>query len=152
VTPLHSRLALLEFPAAKRAGSFYMPMQVCMGAMMMCTMGMAPSSLVVLPINRVMTDEVPDANIMDHIPLVNIMPFGMCISPANPMVAAATAAALGVLTPMPCIPATVAPWVPGAPTVLLAEMPTLDNTSTLMCMWAGVITFVTPGEFTVMVP
>jgi hypothetical protein len=150
--PLHSRLALLEFPAADPAGESFMPMQVCMGAMMMCTMGMAPSSLVVLPVNRVMTDEVPDANIMDHIPLINIMPFGMCISPANPMVAAATAAALGVLTPMPCIPATVAPWVPGAPTVLLAEMPTLDNTSMLMCMWAGVITFVTPGEFTVMVP
>jgi len=129
-----------------------MPMQVCMGATMMCTMGMAPSSLVVLPINRVMTDEVPDANIMDYIPLVNIMPFAMCMSPANPMVAAATAAAMGVLTPMPCIPMTVAPWMPGAPTVLLGDMPTLDNTSTLMCMWAGVITFVTPGEFTVMVP
>ena len=57
-----------------------MPMQVCMGATMMCTMGMAPSSLVVLPINRVMTDEVPDANIMDYIPLVNIMPFAMCMS------------------------------------------------------------------------
>jgi hypothetical protein len=119
-----------------------------MGAMMMCTMGMAPSSLVVLPTNMVMTDEVPDANIMDNIPLVNIMPFGMCMSPANPMVAAA----MGVLTPMPCIPMTVAPWVPGAPTVMLADMPTLDDTSTLMCMWAGVITFVTPGEFTVMVP
>jgi hypothetical protein len=129
-----------------------MPMQVCMGAMMMCTMGMMPSSLVVLPTNQVLTDEVPDANIMDYIPMTNIMPFGMCISPANPTVASATAAAMGVLTPMPCIPATVAPWVPGAPTVLLAYMPSLDNTSTLMCMWAGVITFVTPGEFTVMIP
>jgi hypothetical protein len=28
----------------------------------------------------------------------------------------------------------------------------LDSTSMNMCMWAGVITFVTPGEFTVMVP
>ena len=83
-----------------------MPNQVCMGAMMMCTFGMAPSSLVVLPVNRVMTDQVPDANIMDHVPMVNIMPFGMCMSPSNPIVAAATAAALGVLTPMPCIPAT----------------------------------------------
>jgi hypothetical protein len=129
-----------------------MPMQVCMGANMMCSMGAAPSSLVVLPTNRVMTDEVPDANIMDHIPMVNIMPFGACMSIANPEVAAATAAALGVLTPMPCIPATVAPWVPGAPTVLLGNMPTLNNTSQLMCMWAGVITFVDPGEFTVMVP
>jgi len=90
-----------------------MPMQVAMGATLMCTMGMAPSSLVVLPKNKVLTDEVPDANIMDHIPLVNIMPFGMCMSPANPEVAAATAAAMGVLTPMPCIPNTAAaPWAP----------------------------------------
>ena len=129
-----------------------MPMQVCMGANMMCTFGMAPSSLVVLPVNRVMTSEVPDANIMDHIPMENIMPFGMCMSPSNPTVAAATAAALGVLTPMPCIPATTEPWTPGASNVLLGNMPTLDNVSELMCMWGGVITFVTPGEMTVMVP
>ncbi len=99
-----------------------------------------------------LTGEMPAANIMDYIPMVNIMPFAMCMSPANPMVAAATAAAMGVLTPMPCIPMTVAPWVPGAPTVLLAYMPTLDNTSTLMCMWAGVISIMMPGEMTVMVP
>jgi hypothetical protein len=115
-------------------------------------MGMAPSSLVVLPVNRVNTGNQPDANIMDHIPLVNIMPFGMCMSPANPSVAAATAAAFGVLTPMPCIPATTAPWTPGASTVILANFPTLDNTSTLMCMWAGMIQVVSPGEFTVSVP
>jgi hypothetical protein len=129
-----------------------MPFQVCMGAMMQCTMGMAPSSLVVLPANRVMTGEVPDANIMDHVPLVNIMPFGMCQSPANPMVAAATAAALGVLTPMPCIPNTPAPWVPGAPTVLLGNFPALDNSSQLMCLWTGVISFTNPGEETVQIP
>lgn len=129
-----------------------MPMQVCMGANMMCSFGMAPSSLVVLPTNRVVTDQVPDANIMDHVPMVNIMPFGMCMSPANPTVAAATAAAMGVLTPMPCIPNTPAPWVAGAPTVLLGNFPTLDNVSILNCIWGGVITFVTPGEFTVMVP
>lgn len=129
-----------------------MPMQVCMGASMMCTMGLAPSSLVVLPVNKVLTNQVPDANIMDHVPMVNIMPFGMCTSVANPTVAAATAAALGVLTPMPCIPNTPAPWVMGAPTVLLGNQPTLDNVSKLMCTWAGVISFVTPGEFTVMVP
>jgi hypothetical protein len=129
-----------------------MPMQVCMGAQMMCTFGMAPSELVVLPVNKTLTNMVPDANIMDHVPMENIMPFGMCMSIANPEVASATAAALGVLTPMPCIPNTPAPWITGAPTVLLANMPTLDNVSQLMCIWAGVITFVTPGEFTVMVP
>ena len=129
-----------------------MPLQVCMGAMMQCSFGMAPSSLVVLPTNRVMTNQVPDANIMDHIPMTNIMPFGMCTSIANPEVAAATAAALGVLTPMPCIPNTPAPWIPGAPTVLLGNMPTLDNTCQLMCLWAGVITFSDAGQETVMVP
>ena len=129
-----------------------MPLQVCMGAQMMCTFGMAPSDLVVLPVNEVFTNMMPDANIMDHIPMTNIMPFGMCMSPANPTVAAATAAALGVLTPMPCIPNTPAPWVPGAPTVLLANMPTLDNVSQLMCIWGGVITFADAGEVTVNVP
>src|SRR5580658_5728622 len=133
-------------------GKESMPQHVCMGAMMMCSFGMAPSSLVVLPTNQMITSDMPAANIMDMVPMENIMPFGMCMSPANPEVAAATAAALGVLTPMPCIPNTPAPWVPGAPTVLLGNMPTLDNTSQLMCIWGGVITFVTPGEFTVMVP
>jgi hypothetical protein len=123
-----------------------------MGAMMQCSFGVAPSSLVVLPTNKVMTNMVPDANIMDHIPMTNIMPFGMCTSIANPTVAAATAAALGVLTPMPCIPATPAPWVTGAPTVLLGNFPSLDNVSQLMCTWAGVITFVDAGEVTVEIP
>jgi len=129
-----------------------MPLQVCMGAMMQCTFGVAPSSLVVLPTNKVMTNMVPDANIMDHIPMMNIMPFGMCSSPSNPVVAAATAAALGVLTPMPCIPATPAPWITGAPTVLLGNFPALDNVSQLMCIWGGVITFNDAGEETVQIP
>jgi Domain of unknown function (DUF4280) len=123
-----------------------------MGAQMMCSFGMAPSELVVLPTNRTFTNDVPDANIMDHVPMVNILPFAMCSSPANPEVAAATAAAMGVLTPMPCVPNTPAPWVPGAPTVLLGNFPTLDNTSELTCVWGGAITLVTPGEFTVEVP
>src|ERR1700731_5021776 len=122
-----------------------MPLQVCMGAMMQCSFGVAPSSLVVLPTNRVMTNMVPDANIMDHIPMVNIMPFGMCTSVANPTVAAATAAALGGLTPMPCIPMTMAPWVPGAVTVLLGNNPSLDNVPTCMCNWGGVVTIANPG-------
>ncbi len=129
-----------------------MAQQVCNGAMLQCSMGMAPSSLVVLPVNRVNTGNQPDANIMDSAPLVNIMPFGMCMSPANPAVAAATTAAFGVLTPMPCIPVTPAPWAPGAPTVILAGTPTLDNQCTLACIWGGVIQIVSPGEVTVSVP
>lgn len=128
-----------------------MPLQVCMGAMLQCSFGVAPSSLVVLPQNRTMTGP-PDANIMDNKPMVNILPFGMCSSPANPTVAAATAAALGVLTPMPCVPVTPAPWVPGSPAVLIANMPALNNTSKLMCAYGGVIQIVSPGQMAVMVP
>jgi hypothetical protein len=112
---------------------------------MMCTMGVAPSALMVLPVNRVL-GATPIANIMDHVPFLNILPFGMCTSPANPAVAAATAAALGVLTPMPCTPVTPAPWVPGVPTVLIGNMPTLDMNSKLMCAFAGVISIVNPGQ------
>ncbi len=129
-----------------------MPKHVCMGAMLQCTFGVAPSSLVVLPVNRVMTSFVPAANIMDHKPMVNIMPFGMCTSPSNPTVASATAAALGVLTPMPCIPNTVAPWAPGATTVLLANMPALDDTSKLTCLWGGMISVSMPGQMTEDIP
>lgn len=129
-----------------------MSIQVCMGAMMQCSFGVAPSSLVVLPANCVMTGGPPAATIMDYAPIVNIPPFGMCNSPSNPTVAAATAAALGVLTPMPCVPVTTAPWVPGAPTVLIGNMPALTNSSKLMCTWGGVIQITSPGEFTVMDP
>src|SRR5215467_1360393 len=127
-----------------------MPQLVTTGAMMMCTFGMAPSTLNVLPVNRTNAG-APAATIMDMAPMVNIMPFGMCMSIANPTVASATAAALGVLTPMPCIPATTAPWAPGSPTVMVGGMPALNNTSTLMCMWAGVISITYPGQTTEMI-
>lgn len=126
--------------------------QVCSGATLQCSFGVAPSVLNVLPVNRTLTNNMPAANIMDHIPLVNIMPFGMCQSLANPMVAAATAAALGVLTPMPCIPATASPWIPGAPTMLLGNMPSLDANCVLMCNWAGVIKVAMPGQMQMLIP
>jgi hypothetical protein len=129
-----------------------MAMQVCHGAVLQCSFGVAPSTLVVTPENRVMTGGVPAANIMDNIPMVNIQSFGMCMCPANPAVAAATTAALGVLTPMPCVPVTPGPWAPGAPTVLSGDMPALDNTSQLMCVWGGVIQIVSPGQVTQMIP
>lgn len=129
-----------------------MALQVCNGAVLKCSFGLAPSSMVVLPINRHSTSNQPAANIMDHKPMVNILPFGMCTCPANPAVAAATAAALGVLTPQPCVPVTPVPWVPGAPTVLIANMPALNNSSKLACMYGGVIAVLQPGQFTEMIP
>lgn len=125
----------------------------CMTAQLQCTFGAAPSVLSVIPAGPpVMADSMLAATIMANAPIANVPPFGMCNSPSNPMVIAATAAALGVLTPMPCVPATVAPWVPGSPTVLIGGMPALNNSSKLMCMWGGVIAINNPGSTTVMVP
>jgi hypothetical protein len=128
-----------------------MGMQVTMGTTLQCSFGVAPSALTVLPTSAVLAG-APAATIMDFAPMVNVMPFGMCQCPANPMVAAATAAALGVLTPMPCVPMTVAPWVPGSPTVLIGNFPALQDSSKLMCTWGGSISVVAPAQFTVQVP
>lgn len=129
-----------------------MAFHVCHGALLKCSFGMAPGTLMVLPLNRMMTSNMPAANIMDHVPMVNIAPFGMCQSPANPLVASATAAAFGVLTPMPCVPVTPGPWAPGAPTMMLANLPALDSGSVLNCVWGGVITVSAPGQSTETIP
>ena len=129
-----------------------MPIQVVNLASLACVFGVAPSVLMITPEKRVMSGMQPAANIMDFVPMKNIMPFGMCTTPSNPMVAAATAAAMGVLTPQPCIPVVVSPWKVGAISVLIGGMPALDNISTNLCMWGGLITITNPGQATNMVP
>jgi uncharacterized Zn-binding protein involved in type VI secretion len=116
-----------------------------MGAVVQCSFGMAPSTLIALPTPRVMIEGRPAAVITDMKPMVNLPPFGMCMSPSNPMVAAATAAALGVLTPMPCVPVTAGPWLPGAPKTMIGGMPALVSGSICNCAWGGVIQMTMPG-------
>lgn len=115
-----------------------------MGAMTMCSFGLAPSSIMV---NRptVLVEGRPAANITDFVPYLNIQPFGLCQSLANPLVAAATAAALGTLTPAPCIPSVVAPWTPMAPTTLVGGSPALTAGSTCQCVYGGTISITMPG-------
>ncbi|MDD2058591.1 DUF4280 domain-containing protein [Pseudomonas sp. GD03860] len=122
-----------------------MPEQVVMGALLKCSFGAAPAPLMVLPVNRYLAEGRPCANIMDHKPFVNITPFGLCKSMANPMVAAATAAAMGVLTQMPCIPMTVSPWLPGALKTHVAGFPGLHKQCTCLCTWGGMIKVDQPG-------
>ena len=126
-----------------------MPKLVVSNALLQCSFGTAPSPLTVLPVNRVNAASQPAANIMDHKPMANIKPFGMCITPSNPQVAAATAAAMGVLTPQPCIPVTSAPWVPGAVKTLIANQPAVHDACKCMCNWGGVIQVTFPGQVTV---
>lgn len=119
---------------------------------MTCSFGTAPGSLLVPPANKVMAGGLPAANIMDFKPGANITGFVMCTSLANPSVASATSAALGVLTPMPCIPATAAPWAPGCPTVMIGGMPALNDASTCVCSMGGAISISFAGQTQVQIP
>jgi len=122
-----------------------MPPNVTTGAMLMCTFGMAPATLNVIRPTTLIGGK-PAATIQDSAPLVNIPPFGMCSSPSNPQVAAATTAAMGVLTPQPCIPMTSAPWIPPNPTTSIGGTPVLTADCQCVCNWDGQITISFPGQ------
>ena len=119
---------------------------VCSGAMMKCTMGSAPAKLTVLPSRTVFLCGKPLANISDHVSMVNLAPFGVCRSLAFPPTAAATAAALGTLTPMPCIHNTPMPWMPGKPDYFDKGHPALLKSCKLQCMWGGMISLIDDGQ------
>ncbi|MDR0630951.1 MAG: DUF4280 domain-containing protein [Holosporales bacterium] len=114
-------------------------MPVLLNGLCQCTFGVAPAPFMVLPMNMTFFKNFPGATIMDHIPLLNIMPFGMCMSMANPMVAAA----MGI--PMPCIPMTLAPWLPLSPTTMIKNFPILNSDSMAICNWGGIIKVAFPG-------
>lgn len=116
-----------------------MPLLCCTGASLSCSMGTVPSTL--NPGNpHVLTRQgTLVATVTDHVPMLNVPPFGMCRSLANPAVAAATAAAAGTLTPMPCVPLTPAPWTPGSSKVRIGGRPALGDNASLVCVWAGQI-------------
>lgn len=109
----------------------------------MCSFGMAPATINALPARRVVIEGTPAATINDS-EIINVPTFGTCMSLANPEVAAATAAALGVLTPMPCVP-VLTPWVPGSPTTLIGGQPALVEGSQTMCTYGGVVEISFPG-------
>ena len=117
---------------------------VTSGALLQCSFGMAPMPLTVMGL-RPMNGNMPMANIMDFAPMVNIKPFAMCRSMSNPTVAAATAAAMGVLTPMPCIPVITAPWAP-AGQVKVGMLPALMDNGKCMCAYGGQISIKFPGN------
>lgn len=117
---------------------------VCQGALMTCSFGSAPGELNVRSQTAVSAaGDLPLATILDT---PQIAAFGMCSSLANPAVAAATAAALGVLTPMPCTPEILGPWTPGSPDVLLGGAPAVLDDDICQCAFAGEISITFPGQ------
>jgi len=119
---------------------------VYMGATLKCPFGSAESKLMMTPQHRVQSSGKFKANIGDAKPMVNIMPFGTCKSMANPTVAAATAAANGVLQQMPCTPVTTI-WIGGMANVRINNMPALTNKDKLLCTFGqGMITIKDSGQ------
>ena len=119
---------------------------VVTGAVINCTFGMSPGQLIGL--SKVLIGGAPALTIKDTVPIMNVTPCGMCQSMANPTVASATAAALGVLTPMPCVPAPVGMWI-CAGTPLICGVPGLSTDGTLTCAYGGSIAIRDPGQKTV---
>lgn len=125
-----------------------MAKQVVDGATLACTQGTSPGNLTVTPPPGADDQGKNLATVKHYLPMANVPAFGMCTSMANPQVAAATAAAQGVLTPQPCTPLTTSPWTPGAAivTVGMADDKALTDSSTCMCTWAGTISVKSPGS------
>lgn len=118
-------------------------------AQLQCPFGLAPSTLMVTSQQKYLIGGKPVATIQDAVPMSNIMPFGMCTTQTNPAVASATAAALGVPTPAPCVPATTM-WMPGNKASRGTQgKPYLTNDCKCMCQWGGMISIINPGEFKV---
>jgi hypothetical protein len=109
------------------------------GELAYCQFGTSPA-----PIHA--SGHVPIATASDFVPFENIHPFGVCMCPGNPQVAAATSAAMGVLTPMPCVPAVSEQWQVGDSQVWVAGVRALDYHSSVRCRWGGLIQIGNPGR------
>jgi hypothetical protein len=125
-----------------------MPKLVVQGATVMCSMGSSPSKLSVAQTNETYGGPNPAATVQDMKPGTNLAPFGMCQSPINPQVAAATSAAGGTLTPQPCVPAAAGPWTPGSKSVAItgSGSAVLTDTCQCVCQWAGKIQIQDAGQ------
>lgn len=117
------------------------------GATIACTQGLATGSLV--GNSPIKIAGMPALTINDTASFVNVTPCGMCTSIANPTVAAATASALGVLTPMPCIPNPVGIWQGCTNSPSVGGKKALSNEGKLICAYGGTISIVFPGQTTV---
>lgn len=92
------------------------------GATLKCMLGAAPSTLTVLPVNRVEINRKAKANIGDCKPMVNIKPFGTCAKMAPPV---------------PCTPMVAGVWLKGKTNVTVGGLPALMSDSMAICSCGG---------------
>ena len=113
----------------------------------MCTMGLAPGNLTVTNNSKEMIENKPIATIQDAVGMSNITPCGNCVSMMYPPTASATAAALGVLTPQPCMPQTTGIWTGSQSKKLVNNVPALSQEAKCQCVYGGTISIVNPSQF-----
>jgi hypothetical protein len=113
-----------------------------------CNKGVFPfMPLIVMPQYGVKGVNLNGSTVADTIMFMNILPFILCKSLANPITAALTAAHLGALTPGPCIPITSGKWKPGAITVMIKNKTALNMGSQVSCAFgSGKIRIFFPGQ------
>lgn len=128
-----------------------MGVAVVAGAGLVCSFGQGMASLSPTSQVKIRFGGMAAATIKDAQAVTNIASFGMCTSLLNPQVASATAAALGVLTPQPCMPNPVGTWRAAQTKCLASGAPCLTQDSTLMCAYGGCISIVNAGQTTVQI-
>jgi hypothetical protein len=107
------------------------------GAILTCSKGTQPSHLGILPdIENLLAGRPTFAKHTDTTPNVNLRPFGLCTSMANPAVGVSYAASVGALSPVPCTPVPITPWLPAPSTTMGCSV---------LCAFAGVIKCIAPA-------
>lgn len=122
---------------------------VVTGASLKCPFGTTPATLKASQ-STCLGCSKPVVTITDVATGSNISTFGMCSSMSNPQVAAATAAAMGTLTPQPCSMVPMGTWSTSGSTIIVGGKPVLTSDGSLMCgMGMGNISIASPGQTTI---
>src|SRR5260370_38072284 len=112
------------------------------GAELQCSFGTTPATFAA---SAPQASAGSPAGVVTDVAAANVPPFGMCMSPSNPQVASATAAAGGTLTPQPCHP-VLSPWAPGSAQVTVGQVSALGPSSQCNCTRGGVVTVSDAGQ------
>lgn len=123
--------------------------KVCNGASRKCSHAVGPGVLAVMPLKRVNIGGQPAANIADAAPSINVAPFPLCNSKANPLVLQAITASQGSVNVAPCQFAPAGQWSPGSKVVKIAGQPALTKSCKLKCIFNGEISISDAGQTSV---
>jgi Domain of unknown function (DUF4280) len=119
-----------------------MPDLVCTGATLKCSFG---TVLATFTATAAKVSAGAPAGVVTDTSTANVRAFGLCQSPNNPQVQAASEA-VGALTPQPCQPVLVGDWTPGSAQVTVGATAALDRDSQCSCAWGGAITVADAGQ------